>query len=258
MTRKTAMPIIRCGETIARCRLVVFDKDGTLIDFNRAWWGRLERGVAEIVSHLGADEALASALFATLGADRQARIIRPETPYAVTSNTKICTVAATVLHQSGIGWAEAEAVVAATLQKALLAQPAPGEIAPLADLPALFGAYHAAGIAIAVATSDDRAGTEATLRQLGVAQLVAELLCADDPGPRKPDPAAVAQLAGAIGVPIEETAMVSDSASDLEMGLRANIGLKVAVLSGTGRREDFEGLADAIVGSVGEIMPAGA
>jgi phosphoglycolate phosphatase len=68
----------------------------------------------------------------------------------------------------------------------------------------------------------------------------------------------VAQLAGAIGVPIEETAMVSDSASDLEMGLRANIGLKVAVLSGTGRREDFEGLADAIVGSVGEIMPAGA
>ena len=253
MTGKTAMPMLRCGEKAARCRLVVFDKDGTLIDFNRAWWGRLERGVSGIIAHTKGTPELEGALFLTLGADRRQRLIRPETPYAVTSNAKICTVAATVLHQAGIGWPEAEAIVDATLRPALLAAPAPGELLALADLPALFGSYRAAGISVAVATSDDRAGTEATLDQLGVSSLVSRLLCADDAGPRKPDPAAMIALAAAAGVAIGETAIVSDSASDLEMGHKAGVGLKIAVLSGTGRRKDFEGLADAVVDSVGDI-----
>lgn len=249
------MPVLSCGQIEAPCRLAIFDKDGTLIDFNRIWWGRLERGVEEIISHLSAGKALADALFSTLGADREARIIRPETPYAVTSNAKICTVAATVLHQSGIGWAEAEAIVAETLQKTILAPPAKSEIAPLADLPSLFGSYRAAGISVAVATSDDRRGTEETLRHLGVSDVVSRLLCADDAGPRKPDPLAMVELTRAAGIPLNEAAIVSDSASDLEMGLKAGIGIKIGVLSGTGRRGDFQHLADAIVGSIAEIMP---
>ncbi|KAB2850354.1 MAG: HAD family hydrolase [Hyphomicrobiaceae bacterium] len=248
------MPTIRCGGKSMRCRLVIFDKDGTLIDFNRIWWGRLERGVAQIMARLNPSPEVEGALYQTLGADRNARVIRPETPYAVTSNAKICTVAATVLHQSGLGWADAEAIVEATLKQSILAPPEPQEILPLADLPSLFRSLRAAGIAVAVATSDDRAGTETTLRQLGLDGLVARLLCADDPGPRKPDPAAIAGLARDLGVVSQETAIVSDSASDLEMGLHAGVGMKVGVLSGTGRRRDFDNLADAVIGSVGEMV----
>ena len=61
---------------------IVFDKDGTLIDFNRAWWGRLERSIGALrglvaqrgliteAAHwekVARADAIQAALYATLG-----------------------------------------------------------------------------------------------------------------------------------------------------------------------------------------------
>ena len=74
---------------------------------------------------------------------------------------------------------------------------------------------------MAVATSDDRAPTEATLAGLDLAALVDAIVCADDGLPIKPAPDAFLHVCGLLGVAPERTAMVGDSVMDLQMARAA-------------------------------------
>ena len=91
-----------------------------------------------------------------------------------------------------------------------------------------------------MATSDDRAPTEATLAGLGVAALVDAIVCADDGLPVKPAPDALLHLCRLLGVDAARTAMIGDSRADVAMGRAAGARLVVGVLSGVGDRDELE------------------
>src|SRR5262249_8452541 len=110
------------------------------------------------------------------------------------------------------------------------------------------------GIRIAVATTDDRAPTLATLRALGIAPLVDALACGDDGRPIKPAPDAILALCRELGVPPERAAMVGDTVADLRMGRAAGVAMTVGVLSGVGSAELLAPLADVLLPSVAELM----
>ncbi len=127
---------------------------------------------------------------------------------------------------------------------------------PLADLLGLFAALHAAGRRIAVATTDDRRPTEATLSALGLADLVETVLCGDDPGPIKPDPAALHAVADRLGTPIAAVAMVGDTPADLRMAREAGAGRVIGVASGVTPPADLRPLADVVLADVGKLVEA--
>jgi phosphoglycolate phosphatase len=127
---------------------------------------------------------------------------------------------------------------------------------PLGDLPDLFGRLVASGRQIAVATTDDRAPTEATLRGLGIRQHVSALACGDDGIGLKPDPAMVLAICQALRTEPATTAIVGDTPADLAMGRAAALGRVIGVLSGVGTRAALEPLADALLPSVGELISA--
>lgn len=105
-----------------------------------------------------------------------------------------------------------------------------------------------------MATSDDRAPTEATLAGLGVAELVDAVVCADDGLPVKPAPDMVLHVCRTLGVPPSRAAMIGDAPADLIMGRAAGVGLRVGVLSGVGSRRDLEPLANAIPPSIANLL----
>jgi phosphoglycolate phosphatase len=134
-------------------------------------------------------------------------------------------------------------------------EPDPVELAvPLADLGALFQALRTSGRTIAVATTDDRRPTEATLAALGLSPAVAAIQCGDDEGPTKPEPEAFAALCDRVGRTTARSAMVGDTPADLSMARRAGAGLVVGVLSGVSALDDLEPLADLILASVGDLL----
>ncbi len=47
--------------------------------------------------------------------------------------------------------------------------------------------------------------------------------------------------------------MIGDNVHDLQMARAGGAGLAVGVLSGTGSRQDLEGLADLIIDSVAQL-----
>jgi HAD superfamily hydrolase (TIGR01549 family) len=117
----------------------------------------------------------------------------------------------------------------------------------------LFSALRAAGIQIAVVTSDDRAPTLAALEWLKVIDHVVFIACADDGYPYKPAPEAVWAACKSTGIPAQRAAMVGDSTTDMLMAQRAGVGLRVAVLTGLMDRAVLAPLADVVLDSIGEI-----
>jgi phosphoglycolate phosphatase len=227
---------------------IVFDKDGTLIDFN-AMWGDW---ITELARHLEAAAyiSIAPQLFGTVGFDPATGIVAPNGPLAISTMTGIRTLAENVLRAAGLTPAAAAAATQAGWYI-----PDPVALAqPLADLPALFGTVRARGIRIAVATTDDRAPTLATLAALGVAPLVDALACGDDDRPLKPAPDMILAICEELGISPAQAAMVGDTAADLRMGRSAGVGLTIGVLSGVGSAELLAPLADVLLTSVADLL----
>lgn len=228
--------------------LLIFDKDGTLIDFDAMWGPWVVNLAGRLESLTG--RVLAPGLFDALGFDAQAGRTIAGGPLAATPMVRLHELTVELLIEAGVVEATARAAVARAWNP-----PDPVALArPLAELRPLFAALKEPGRRIAVATTDDRRPTELTLAGLGIADLVDALACADDGIPVKPAPEMVRTLCQALGVEPGRTAVVGDSPADLAMGRAVGAGLVVGVLSGVGRRADLEPYADVVLGSVAELV----
>jgi phosphoglycolate phosphatase len=195
---------------------------------------------------------VAGDVFAAIGFDPTAQRVLPGGPLAVSTMAGIAETIAAVVRR----WCPSVAAARRAVETAWF-EPDPVVTAkPLADLSGLFGQLRASGRMIAVATTDDRAPTEATLRSLGIRDLVAALACGDDGVGLKPDPGMVLALCAALRTEPSRTAIVGDTPADLAMGRAAGLGRVIGVLSGVGLRADLEPFADELLTSVGQLVAA--
>jgi len=227
--------------------LVVFDKDGTIIEFGSMWSGWAVALVEGLVAATG--RPVATPLYAMLGVDPVTGTVRAGGGLAATPMARLRDRTDEVLVASGLTTTDAERALEAAWH-------APDPVAsarPVTDLAVLFDRLRASGCRIAVATTDDRDPTERTLAALRVADRLDATVCADDGIAVKPAPDMVLHLCATLGVEPARTAVVGDTATDLRMGRAAGAGLIVAVLTGVGGRADLAPLADAVIASVEEL-----
>lgn len=252
------MATIYFGERPFDARLIVFDKDGTLIDLGRLWAGKAVAGIERLVRAVGGDAALRTDLYRTLGYDPAAGRFAEQGPLVTAAMHELYVAAATVLHQHGVGWLEAMEAANEHLAQGMAGAFGPELLQPLADLPALFGALRARGVQLAVLTSDDGGPAQRTLVLLGIAECVGFVAGADGPYRSKPAPDALLAACDYFEIAPEKTVMVGDSTTDLVMAERANVGLRVGVLSGAMGRDLLEPLAHTVIASIADIRVAGA
>ncbi len=110
-----------------------------------------------------------------------------------------------------------------------------------------------AGYVMGVATSDGTAGTRAALAVLKVQSYLPHVFGYDSVPRPKPAPDMVLAFSAAAGVPVGEIAVIGDNAHDLEMARSAGAGAAVGVLSGNSEVGDLAPLADIVLGSVVEV-----
>lgn len=227
--------------------LLVFDKDGTLLDFHAMWGGwatELGRRLEETTRR-----PVACDVFATIGFDPTSGRVRPGSPLAIETMAGIREVIAAVVRR----WCPNVAAAKRAVDAAWFTPDPVSTAVPIADLQRLLGSLRDGGRKIALATTDDRAPTEASLRALGIREHVSALACGDDGVGLKPDPRMLLAICEALQVPPGRTAVVGDTAADLLMGRAAGAGLIVGVLSGVDTADRLGELADLVLSSVAEL-----
>jgi len=229
--------------------LLIFDKDGTLIEFHLMWGGWVAALADQLETTTGA--ALRDGLYRLLGVEQATGLVLAHGLMAATPMRRIREVVQAYVSDSGAG----PAVAAEAVERAWHA-PDPVALAqPVTDLKALLRRLRERVPTFAVATSDDRGPTERTLEALGVASEFAALSCADDGRPTKPAPDPVLHLCAELGVPPDRTAVVGDAPADLRMARAAGVARAIGVLTGVGDGPSLEPLADVVLGSIAELAP---
>jgi len=226
-------------------RGILFDKDGTLLDF-AATWPAAYRAAAEALAD--GTPGLASRLLRRAGYDGEGAL-DPASALACGTNAEIAALWAA---EPALAGRADVAVIMAHVFRAHAAAAPP----VVADLAAFFARLRRRGLALGVATNDDAATAEAWLGRTGaLAEL--DFVCGADSGHgAKPGPGMVTAFCAAVGLAPREVAVVGDSAHDLAMARAAGTGLAIAVLTGVAGHARLAPFADLLIPSIADLEAA--
>jgi phosphoglycolate phosphatase len=223
-------------------RGVLFDKDGTLFDFQKSW-APINLKAAALGSR--GDEALRLKLCAIGGVD-------PATGFAAADGLFAAGNAAEI----AAAWIAAggdfqQESLTAALDRIFL--DGAGRMVPAADLPGLFSRLKAEGLKLGVASSDSAAAVAEAAEVFGFAPFL-DFHCGYDSGfGHKPTEGMPLAFCRKVGLAPGEIAVVGDNAHDMEMGRRAGAALKIGVLTGTGSQATLSAHADAVIAGIDEL-----
>ncbi|HUW10552.1 MAG TPA: HAD family hydrolase [Anaerolineae bacterium] len=250
------MTLLAFGSERFDADLVVFDKDGTLTDFEHQW-GQLTGTWLESLSGEAGGEAAVRDMGELLGYDLAGRRSLPDSPLAVAPDEHLQIIVAAVLFRYGVPWAAARERATETYRDVVASEPLTGLIRPLGDVSGLLRRLHQSSVGLAVVTTDNRSRTEAVLPILGIDRLVDDVVCGDDGLDWKPAPDMLLAVCRRLCVEPARVAVVGDSVADMLMARQAGGGLCVGVLTGTGDRMQLAAHADVLLESIDEIAVVG-
>ncbi len=237
--------IVSAGRAAFDVDMVIFDKDGTLIDLDLTW-GPL--GQAWLSAVAGDEPGLKAALAVELGVGPDGTLVDGGS-MASESVAQINDRTRRVLQAHGHdGEAAAARVTAASTAMEGIAL----ELYPIGDVRGAMERLASAGLILAVASSDDADQIFSDLRTLGVADLVAAVAAGDGPWDPKPDPASVLALAATFELEPSRILMVGDSHTDIGAARRAGAAGVVAVARPDGTCV-VGSEADAVITSIEEL-----
>jgi len=224
-------------------KAIIFDKDGTLIDFNFMWGGWTAHLAGQIQRASGIDSY--AALSCAFGFDPQTNKTLPDGLLASAPMDELRRAAKETLRGLGLSRRAAESLLSECWRI-----PDPESLArPLANLRVLFSALRENKIKIGIITSDNRAPTLATLRALDLESYLDGLICADDGFAPKPAPDSILKMCADWGVTPAHVMMVGDTARDMHTARAAGIGRAVGVLSGVAGAADLFSVSDVLIDS---------
>ncbi len=228
---------------MAEIKGILFDKDGTLVDFNATWLG-----VADFMAMDAAegDRWKADRLLAAAGYDFATKRFKPDSIFASGTNMDVVELWFPRLSDEDQMLAVARFNEITSVQGSSMAVALPGIVETL-------GVLHRKSYRLGVATNDSTTGAEKTLLTLGVAQLFDAAYGYDAVANPKPAPDTILAFSDLTGLRPAAIAMVGDNRHDLEMARAGGCGLAIGVLSGTGTRESLSQIADVILDSVADL-----
>jgi HAD superfamily hydrolase (TIGR01549 family) len=230
-----------------KAQAIIFDKDGTLIDFDAMWGGWVVYLAKQLRSVSGLD--VRETLCIAMGYDEANNKVLAHGKLAATPMAQLYRLTVEVMQSVGLSVEEAERVV-----EEGWCIPDPVIMAKqFTDTRALFSQLHSKGIKIGIATTDDRAPTQAMIEAFDIEEYISTMVCADDGIKAKPAPDMILTICERMKVDPAKVMVVGDTTVDLKMARSAGAGLTVGVLSGVSSARDLVEYADLLIESVDEL-----
>lgn len=224
---------------------ILFDKDGTLIDFDMSWMKIGIQMVDQFVERFISDEDQAHA-YQTLGVNKETNQIEPGTPMACGSLDEIIQNFNALAGEDVGEWTR-------QTSQYLIDHREP-EIKWIEGMVEALETLKAQGYRIGIITSDTKKGTDQFIEATDTEAFFDLVISTEANAAEKPDPAVLNPLFDQEkGLKAEEIAIVGDNPNDIQTAVNAHLGLSVAVLTGVGQAHEFK-QADYVVETAPEVV----
>lgn len=191
-------------------RLIIFDKDGTLIDNNVLFRPVVEDMISQLSEYVE-EEKMAK----FIGYDLKKREFVPDG--FIASQPRDITIQK-ISKKFNL---DPKIFEKMKPKKMKLTKET---VVPYVDLKDLFGTLRDMGIMIAMNTSDNRKNTEKCIKILGIGSYLDMVVCGDDGLKTKPAPDTILHICNELEVSPYKSFMVGDTQADIDAGLRAKCG----------------------------------
>lgn len=203
-------------------KAILFDKDGTLIDFDAFWIPVSAAAVKDILSRAGAGDDMLTEILGALGVHGDTT--DPDGLLCRGTYGEMGLKIRGVLSEHGIRLSEEEAM--RMTGDAFSRSAGAGTVKPVcAGLRGVLERLKERGIRLLVVTTDNPEVTHICLEKLNIEDLFEKVIADDGVVPPKPDPRCALDFAGKSGIPVGEIAMVGDTLTDI--GFARNAGMRM-------------------------------
>ena len=222
---------------------ILFDKDGTLLDYDATWMPLNKQAALEAA---GGDPLMAERLLVASGYDPEKDSHLPNSLLVSASNDQIAGSWAQMLGVDATDLTrQITAIFEASSAKTAVAVP---------GMEAVVAALKGRGLRLGVATNDSEDSARSSLAPFGVVECFDFIAGFDSGHGAKPGPGMVTAFCDATGLESAAVAVVGDSHHDMEMGRSAGAGLLVGVLTGTGGHDELAPHAHHVLDSIAELQ----
>ncbi|MCI5868098.1 MAG: HAD family hydrolase [Dorea sp.] len=231
---------------------ILFDKDGTLVDFFSLWLQATTQVIPNFLQQnkIEVSRELVQHLLQAIGVD--CGKVDPKGALAYKSYGEIAEDVCAALEERGIilSVSETGKQLEKLFNENVTSQDA--EFQLFTDMKVLMEDLKSRNIIIGLATADTETSAESCLGAIGVLEYF-DYIGADD-GRRKPKPdeEMFLEFAELFSLKAEEIAVVGDTYNDMIFA-RKNGGVAIGVLSGVSEAEDFGDEADYVIASIHEL-----
>jgi phosphoglycolate phosphatase len=233
--------------------LVIFDKDGTLIELYHYWSRMVALRARFICEALGLDAKHEEALVWALGVDLQAGRLRPEGPVGLKKREVVIQAAVDCLAGSGLEGTREICAAAFDRADETSSRDLGAFVKPIRGAVRLLESLHAAGCRAAVATVDRSERARLAMEFLGMTGRLDLIVGSESVVRPKPHPDMIDFILNTLGIDPSRAIMVGDALTDIHMGLAAGLKACVGVLAGFATQEQMREITPFVVQDVSEL-----
>lgn len=252
---KSMSNLILKNQTLKNVHLVIFDKDGTLIDIHHYWCSMIEfraRFFVDSLSHENLDHnALYNDLVDRMGIDLKTKTMKPEGPVGIKPRHIIQQIALeTLLKYTDTYKIEMVADIFEQVDQ-FSKNELTRIVRPLKGVKEFLLQLNNAGVLCTIATTDLSTRAKLAMQSLNMEHFFCDIAGADLVQKTKPDPDLVNYLLLRHHVSPQNAVVIGDSIVDLEMANRANcrfIGVTTGLYT-----DDFMNKSSILADTLSEI-----
>lgn len=240
----------KTGENGHMIKMVIFDKDGTLLDFDSFWVTVASLAVQDMVKALEADEGLVTPMLEAMGVENG--VTRVDSVLCGGTYEQMGVILWETLTKHGVE-CDRDQIVEMT-GRFCHDHVGDGVVAPTCEnIKHVLGSLLADGRSLALVTTDGPRMTRYCLEKLDIGPYFSAICTDDGMFPPKPDPMCIEVLCEQFGYTKDEVIMVGDTMTDVTFA--KNGGIRVIALTKTEEgRAYFAGQADAIVTGIDQVQ----
>ena len=227
-------------KTLSSIRGLLFDKDGTLFDFEKTWNSWTSRILTEVSKQ---SDVSISALADAIDFDLKTGKLLPQSIVIAGTHRQVTAA----LHTKLSNW-DFEHLESFLLDYVIKTRQY--EVVPLQKY---FRKLKSEGLLLGVMTNDAERGAQAHLAAAGILDLLDFVAGSDTGFGCKPAPEPLLAFAKITGLKPDEIAMVGDSLHDLQAAQAAGM-MRIAVLTGVATEDELKKHADLVLPSIANLL----